>query len=207
MTLVDVIAFAAVVFNIAGYSMRRMIPLRIAAICTNVLFVIYSILAHVYPTLILHLILLPLNAYRLREMLRLVRDVSQAAKGNLTLDWLKPFTHVREFKKDEFVFHKGDVATDLCFVVRGKFKLTELEIDLVNGALVGELGMLSPENRRTQSLECVEDGQLLVITYDEVRQLQVQNPSFGLYFLQVASGRMFQNMKRMETEIAQLRAG
>ena len=97
------------------------------------------------------------------------------------------------------------MATYLAFVVRGKFKLSELEIELTSGALIGELGLLSPDNRRTQTLECISEGQLLVISYDEVRQLQVQNPLFGMYFLEIASGRMVQNMRRLEAELAQFR--
>jgi CRP/FNR family transcriptional regulator, cyclic AMP receptor protein len=203
---VDVIAFAAVIFNILGYSMRRMIPLRIIAITTNCLFIVYSILAGVNATLILHSILLPLNAYRLREMLRLVKDIKGAARGNLSLDWLKPFTQTRRFRENEIVFRKGDVATYMCFVVRGRFRLSELGIELSSGAIVGELGLLSPGNRRTQTLECVSGGEMLVITYDEIRQLQAQNTAFGFYFLEVVSSRMFQNMGRLERENEELRA-
>jgi len=206
MTLVDVVAYGAVGLNILGYSMRRMIPLRMAAIGTNVLFIIYSILAGVYPTLYLHLILLPLNAYRLREMLRLVKEVSLAAKGTLTLDWLKPFTHTRNYESGEVVFRKGDEATNMAFVVRGKFKLSEIGLELGTGALIGELGLLAPDNRRTQTLECIQKGQLLVISYDEVRQLQLQDPLFGLYFLEIASSRMFKNLQKLEAELAQLRS-
>ncbi len=203
---VDVIAFAAVIANILGYSMRRMIPLRIIAIATNCLFIVYSILAGITATLILHAILLPLNAYRLREMLRLVKDVEEAARGNLSLDWLKPFTHTRRFGENEIVFRKGDTATYMCFVVRGRFRLSELGIELSTGALVGELGLLAPDHRRTQTLECLSGGEMLVITYDEIRQLQAQNSAFGFYFLEVASSRMFQNMGRLERENEALRA-
>ena len=205
MTLVDVIAYGAVGLNIVSYSMRRMIPLRIVAICTNVLFIAYSVMAGAHPTLYLHAILLPLNIYRLHEMLRLVREVELAAKGNLGFDWLKPFTHTRDYKNGDVVYHSGDEATDMAFVVRGEFKLTGLDIVLRSGALIGELGLLAPGNRRTQTLECISDGRLLVITYDEVRQLQVQNPSFGIYLLEIVSNRMFQNIQRLESEIAQLR--
>jgi Cyclic nucleotide-binding domain len=205
MTLVDAIAYAAVGLNIAGYSMRRMIPLRVAAIGTNILFVFYSALADIHPTLYLHAILLPLNAYRLHEMIRLVREVELAAKGSLSFDWLKPFTHTRDYKSGEIVFRKGDEAKEIAFIVRGKFRVSELDIALQGGALIGELGLLSPDNRRTQTVECTSDGQLLVISYDEIRQLQVQNPSFGMYFLEIASSRMFQNMQRLEAEIVRLR--
>jgi hypothetical protein len=56
------------------------------------------------------------------------------------------------------------------------------------------------------SMRRMINGEMLVISYDEVRQLQVQNPGFAIYFLQIATSRMFQNMKAMEAELAQLRA-
>jgi CRP/FNR family transcriptional regulator, cyclic AMP receptor protein len=73
--------------------------------------------------------------------------------------------------------------------------------------LVGEMGFLAPDNRRTQTLECVEDSEVLTISYDELRQLYFQNPEFGFYFLRLTSERLFQNMTMMEQEIARLRSG
>ena len=67
--------------------------------------------------------------------------------------------------------------------------------------------MLSPDRKRTQSAICVDGGQILVITYDQVRQLFFQNPKFGYYFMQVASARLFENLKRAQAEIESLRAG
>jgi CRP-like cAMP-binding protein len=67
--------------------------------------------------------------------------------------------------------------------------------------------MLSPDKSRQQSAVCVDGGQLLVITYDQVRQLFFQNPKFGYYFMQLASQRLFENLKRAQAEIAALRAG
>lgn len=54
----------------------------------------------------------------------------------------------------------------MCFVVRGRFSLTELDIELTSGAVVSELGLLSPDNHRTQTLKRVAAGELLVITYN-----------------------------------------
>jgi CRP-like cAMP-binding protein len=71
------------------------------------------------------------------------------------------------------------------------------------GAIVGELGMLSPSNLRTQSLECIEAGMILSVSYDQVEQLYVQNPAFGFYFLKLASARLFQNLDTVERRLAQ----
>jgi CRP-like cAMP-binding protein len=71
------------------------------------------------------------------------------------------------------------------------------------GAIVGELGMLSPSNVRTQTLECVETGVILSVSYDQVEQLYVQNPAFGFYFLRLASARLFQTIDTLEQRLAQ----
>jgi len=63
--------------------------------------------------------------------------------------------------------------------------------------------MLSPSNVRTQSLECIESGVILSVTYDQVEQLYVQNPAFGFYFLKLVTARLFQNIDRLEQRVAQ----
>jgi len=66
--------------------------------------------------------------------------------------------------------------------------------------------MLAPDNRRTATLECVEDGKVLSITYEQVEQLYYQNPTFGFYFLRLATARLFDNIGRLESELTRQRA-
>ena len=82
----------------------------------------------------------------------------------------------------------------MLYIVSGRFSLVESGIELPVGAIVGELGMLSPSNVRTQTLECVEAGVILSVSYTKVEELYVQNPAFGFYFLRLASARLFQNI-------------
>jgi CRP/FNR family cyclic AMP-dependent transcriptional regulator len=90
--------------------------------------------------------------------------------------------------------------------VTGRYRLLELGIELKPGQLVGELGMLAPDNRRTATLECIEEGEALSITYEQVEQLYYQNPTFGFYFLHLATARLFENIGKMEAELARLHA-
>jgi CRP-like cAMP-binding protein len=92
------------------------------------------------------------------------------------------------------------------FVVSGRCVLKESGIDIRPGAVVGELAFLSPDKSRTQTMECVEAGELLEITYGQVRQLYYQNPKFGFYFVELASKRLFENLGRLEAEVARLRS-
>ena len=63
--------------------------------------------------------------------------------------------------------------------------------------------MLSPSNVRTQSLECIEAGLVLSVSYSKVEELYVQNPAFGFYFLRLSSARLFQNLDALQQRLDQ----
>jgi CRP/FNR family cyclic AMP-dependent transcriptional regulator len=203
---VVIIAAAAVVLNIVGYLMKTMIPLRLVAMVTNCLFITWSSLAAVYPTLILNLILLPINALRFFQMKRLIKQVNEAANGDLSMDWLKPFTTKRHFEAGTTLFRKGDAASELHFIISGRYRVVERGIDIGAGSVIGELGLLEPGKMRTASIECVESGETLAVSYDHVMQLYFQNPTFGFYFLQLSTARLFHTIQTLEAENAELRA-
>lgn len=143
----------------------------------------------------LHVLLLPLNLMRLREMVQLTKRVEQAAAGDLNMSWIKPYTSSRPVKQGELLFAKGDQADRLFFVVSSRYRLAESGIEITAGALLGELGMLSADKARTQSLQCTEDGELLEITYGQFSQFYFQNPrsvsisfsSQAVVFLRISS--------------------
>jgi len=206
LTWIDALAWLAAVLAITGSAMRTIIPLRCIGIATNAVSLTYAVTMRLYPSITVNLILLPLNAVRLYQMIRLIRQVKQASKSDLSMEWLKPFMTRRKVKTGEVLFAKGDSASCMFYTLSGRYRLKELDIELRQGQVVGEMGFLSPENRRTQTLECIEDGEVLNITYDEVRQLYFQNPEFGFYLLRLTSERMFKNMERLEAEVVRLKA-
>jgi CRP-like cAMP-binding protein len=71
------------------------------------------------------------------------------------------------------------------------------------GRLLGELGFLSPNNRRTATVECTENGHVLTIAYDKLLEIYFQDPQFGYYFLVLTSQRLLENIARLEAIIAQ----
>lgn len=205
MSIPEILGYLATAFNVAAYSMRTMIPLRILAIMSNAVFIIYGATGGIYPILVLHAILLPLNAYRLRQMVQLVRSIRSAHIGDMQTEWLKPFMARRRHKAGDVLFRRDDVADELYIPLSGRFVLAESGIAVPFGQMVGELGFLAPDNRRSQSLQCAADGDVLAINYDDLRQLFFQNPAFGFYFLRLTTGRLFDNLGRLEGEVAALR--
>jgi CRP/FNR family cyclic AMP-dependent transcriptional regulator len=202
MSVADVLGYIAALLVLLTFSMKTMVPLRIVGICSNIFFIAYGYLAAAYPPLLLHAALLPLNIFRLRQMLTLVRQIGEATKGDLNMDWLKPFTTKRTVKAGEFLFRKTDKADSMYFVMSGELQIPELGVSIGTGQVIGELGLLEPDRVRTQTVQCLEDAEILHITYDQVKQLYFQNPKFGFYFLQLTSRRLFENVARLEKRLA-----
>jgi hypothetical protein len=203
MDYVQIVGFLAAALVILTLSMRTMVPLRIIGMSSNVAFITYGLLFGSYPTVVLHCILFPLNIYRLREMLALIKHVKEASQGDLSMDWPKPYMRKRTVTTGETLFRKGDEADRLFAVVSGTLHLREIDIDVTPGMLVGELGMVAPQRTRAQTLVCTESGLVMEVSYQKVEELYFQNPKFGFYFLRLSTGRLFENIARLERKLAE----
>jgi CRP-like cAMP-binding protein len=136
-------------------------------------------------------------------MLVLVKKARSATKGDTSLEWLKPFMTERKYRKGDVLFKKDDAAHEMLLTVTGKFLVKEISVELPPGRLMGEFGFLTPNNRRTATIECIEDGHVLTITYDKLLEIYFQNPQFGYYFLVLTSQRLLENIARLEGIVAQ----
>jgi hypothetical protein len=200
---VNMLALVGAIFYVVTLMVRTIVPLRVVGIISILFFIAYGALAGAIATLILYLLLLPVNFIRLHQMLNLVKKARVSAQGDLSLDWLKPFMTQRKYRAGDVLFHKGDTANEMFYTVTGRFLVTEIGVELPPGRIMGELGFLTPKNRRTQTVECIENGEVLTITYDKLLELYFQNPEFGYYFLRLTSERLLQNIARIEGVIAE----
>jgi hypothetical protein len=205
-TLANMFALVGAIFFVATLLTRTIVPLRIANMFGCAFFAGFGALTGDIKTFLLYFLLLPINAIRLRQMLNLVKKARAATKGDTSMEWLKPFMTERKYRKGDILFKKNDVAHEMLLTVTGNFLVTEIAVALPPGSLMGELGFLSPDNRRTATIKCTEDGQVLTITYDKLLEIYFQNPQFGYYFLVLTSQRLLENIARLEGMVTQLKA-
>jgi hypothetical protein len=190
-TLANMFALVGSVFFVATLLTQTMVPLRVANMIGCTFFVGFGALAGDIKTFLLYLLLLPINAVRLRQMLNLVKKARAATQGE------------RKYRKGDILFRKDDAATEMFLTVTGEFLVTEIDVKLPPGRLMGELGFLSPDNRRTATVECTKDGHVLTITYEKLLEIYFQNPQFGYYFLVLTSQRLLENISRLDGIVAQ----
>jgi uncharacterized protein (DUF697 family)/CRP-like cAMP-binding protein len=198
----NICALIGAAFFVATLLTRTMVPLRVFGIISAVFFMAFGALAHDIKTFLLYLLLLPINGIRLYQMITLVKTARSAMQGDTSMEWLKPFMTQRKYRRGDVLFNKGDAANEMFLTVTGKFLVTEIGVELPPGRLMGEIGFLTPDNRRTATVKCTEAGRVLTITYEKLLELYFQNPQFGYYFLVLTSQRLLQNNARLEGIIA-----
>jgi CRP/FNR family cyclic AMP-dependent transcriptional regulator len=192
---VEGIGYLASLLVFCTFYMKTMIPLRCVAIASNVVFMTYGLTGRIYPVFLLHAILLPLNLVRLRQVRTLIRRVREASRGDLSLEWLIPLMTRQKLAAGHVLFRKGDPASSMYLILEGSVRITEIDVVLGPGALVGEMGVFAPDNRRTGTAVCESDVEVGAITDEKVLQLYYQNPAFGFSMFRLVLKRMLENQR------------
>ena len=196
-----VLNIVAALLGIASVLMKGMTKLRLIAVGADALEFASALASLSWVSVARFMITLPVNWLRFYEMLRLVKRSEIAAAGDLSMDWLKPFMEIRSVKAGEILFRRGDKADQMFLMDSGKYRLVESKMEIGPGQVIGEIGLLTPGNTRTQGFMCEEAGAIYEIDYEAVRELYFQNPEFGFFFLTLTSRRLLENIARLEAEL------
>jgi CRP/FNR family transcriptional regulator, cyclic AMP receptor protein len=178
----------------SAFFMKTMLPLRLTAIASNVAFITYTLLGlrygifgRLYPILVLHACLLPLNLVRLRQLNRLV-EASQGASNREAIQALIPYMKPRSYAAGDVVFTRGDRADTLYVIQHGVLVFPETGKRVSAGAVFGEVGLFAPQGVRSLSAVCESDCRLAEISKEKALELYYQNPSFGMFLIRLVAG-------------------
>ncbi len=186
----ELVGVAAAAASLYAANARTIIPLRVAAIVANALAMAYSFMHGTYPTFVLNAVLLPLNAWRLHQMLGLIRDIEAATRSDMNVDWLLPYMRPQAFKAGDTIMMRGEYATGAFYIADGEVEIVEIGKTYGKGTLLGEIGLFTPDGRRTMTARCRTDVQAARIDYDQFKELYFQNPQFGFRLLHLIVARL-----------------
>jgi hypothetical protein len=179
---VDLIGYFGGGITLWGIYQKTMIPLRVGAVIGNLGFIGFGLLAGSYPTLVLHAVLLPLNGYRLYQMMRLVRDIRDSAGQDNSLEPLLPFMQRVREEAGTVLFRKDDAPDRMIVIHSGSIVLEEI-------------AAFTPDNRRTCTAVCETECELFTLSNDAMVQLFYQNPRFGMFLVRVVVQRLLKNWR------------
>ena len=189
----EIVGVAAGAASLYAAHAKTIIPLRVAAVIANALAMAYSLSHGTYPTFVLNALLLPLNAWRLYQMISLIRGIDAALASDMNVDWLVKYMRPTHYKAGEIMMARGEYATEAFYVVAGEVELVEIGETRGAGTFVGEIGLFTPNGQRIMTVRCKTDVEAAKIGYDQVKELYFQNPQFGFKLLHLIVARLRSN--------------
>ena len=194
MNWIDYLGYAASASVLLTFCMSTMVPLRVTAIASNVLFAGFGAVAHIYPVLVLHLILFPVNTWRLLQILRLVREAGLTEPAHLPIRSFFPFMNSRVLKAGEVLMKKGDRADHMYYLENGTMRIPEIGKLIEPGAVLGEIGIFAPDQKRTMTVVCLTNCDVYEISAAKAKELYVENSAFAVSILQLVIARLVEDL-------------
>ena len=194
---VNILGYAAALMVFITFCMKTMIWLRIVAAASNIAFIGYGLGADLYPILVLHVVLLPMNLFRLWENLVLARRIRKATREDPTVQMLLPFMRPLDVKSGEAVFRKGDEADRLFYVQKGTVLIEEFDKFIEAGDVFGEIGLFSRNQSRTATARAIGDVELCEIDRETVLRIYQEHPEFGLILARLVTDRLVENQTNL----------
>lgn len=197
---VAAIGWLGSILTIATYAMNTMMPLRILAIASSISYLIYAYLLQLWPLLGMELALLPINCYRLWQIVTLRDLVAQAKDGTATdFSVIKAYGKKRRITAGSLIFKRGDPVDQLYFIGSGRVLIEEVGIEVSSGDIFGEIAFFTDAATRTATARCVEDAEVYEIDKKRFMRLQFEDPSFGLSVMRTVTRRLSDNANREVT--------
>ncbi len=184
----EVIGWVGAALMVSTFAMKRMTPLRVVAVCANVAMITYAWGLQIYPVLALQTCLLPINVFRLSQLLEIGRSLKDS--GNNSLAALAPHLRTTHVAAGEVLFRIGDHSDQMYIVESGEILLEELQKTVHPGELLGELGVFADQQKRSGTAIATTDVELRTIPAETVRQLCLQHPDVGLALLRMVLERI-----------------
>lgn len=190
MTLYEVLGYLGGVLVFATFYLKTMIRLRLVAIASNVVFIVYASMGHLVPIMVLHILLLPLNIYRLFEVKQLISRVRASGQSGMSApELIVPYLRSVWRSKGEAIFQRGDSADCVYYLFEGSVRLKDKNIIVPQGQMIGVNGIFSREHQRTDTAVCLSDVELGVISKDKILELFYQSPDFGAFLIRMVAQR------------------
>ena len=125
------------------------------------------------------------------RVIKVVRSqIDQAEQGDLDIGFLLPHMEHRRFPAGFSIFRKGDIASEMYLIQRGRISLPEIGEQLGEHDLFGEIGLFAPDRRRTCSAVCATEVDAFALSEEKVKQAYYLNPGFAMFVLNIITRRL-----------------
>jgi len=110
-----------------------------------------------------------------------------------SLDIIRRHARRETYRAGTVLFCKGDVPDRLYVIGSGTIRLPEAGIRLRRDEILGELGVFTPEARRTLSAVCESDCVVHTMPYETMVEVLRKHPKVSFHLMRLIVRRMIEN--------------
>jgi CRP/FNR family cyclic AMP-dependent transcriptional regulator len=117
------------------------------------------------------------------------------------------------YKRDALLFKQGDPSKSLYLIVEGEIDI-EKETDgntvtiatLVPGVVVGEMSLLTDEDRSASARVSTDEATVLAISWEDLQKMMRENQSSAYKLIYALSRLLAHRLKRINLKVAEMLA-
>lgn len=196
------IGYAAALLVFCTFYMRTMMPLRCTAIASNSAFLAYAAPLHLWPIVVLHGLLLPLNVLRMIQLNRTLAQVRAASANDIDVTAFLTHLMHEQYSAGAVLFRRGDRARHAYYIAEGEVRFPELGIKRGAGSFIGEIGVFGSYGTRTASAECASAVTLYRIDERDLVTAFYQRPALAFALVRLIADRMAERISRDDARLA-----
>ena len=102
----------------------------------------------------------------------------------------------KNLKKGDILFNMGDPADKMFYIKQGSLRLVEINKTVGEGAVIGEMGIFSPNQQRMATAVCEKDLEVYMLDKDDVVSLFTQDSKVAVDLMYLSCERFTENIKR-----------
>ena len=192
--VIEAVGWLAAVLKLATFATNSMIPLRLLAMASSACFIVYSGVFQIWPLLAIELVLLPVSAYRLYEIIalrRLVTHMTDETEPDFSA--AMAYGRKRVIEAGNVIFNKGDPVDRLYYLAEGRVEVEDQNVTVEAGKIFGEMAFFNKSAARSATVRCLEDT--IVYELDEKRftRIQYEDPEFAMAVMRTVTKRLVAN--------------
>jgi CRP-like cAMP-binding protein len=123
------------------------------------------------------------------QLRQLMREVNRAGTADMSIEPLLPFMSRRCLPAGSVLFHRGDAAHEMYYILHGTVLLEETGREIGAGQVAGIIGLFAPGQRRPQTGICKTDAEILTLSERQFMQFAYGNPQFTMRLARLITQR------------------
>lgn len=191
---IEAVGWLAAALKVATFRMNAMIPMRIVSLASSVCFIIYAGMFQIWPLLAVELILLPVNAYRLYEIVavrRLVTHMTDESEPDFSA--AMAYGKKRVIEAGNVIFEKGDPVDSLYYLAEGRVQIEDQNVIVDAGKIFGEMAFFNNAAVRSATVRCLEDTVVYELNEKRFARLEYEDPRFAMAVMSTVTKRLVAN--------------